>query len=176
MKKQRPSYGEKSNCDFAIDQLEPSVKGLAGLRFEAFQATGLAFCEQRFGRTDADLLAGDRFPDHELASLLPTAATVGFSLLPDFGSTQRAIPKPARRRNVGLLRPHLVQVARFVRLLSARFRFTLPRRGSISGTGMSVTAPESLIDRITRPTPASSIGCCSTPCCNNWRISPSSNS
>lgn len=73
----------------------------------------MALCEQRLGRSDTDLLAGDRFPDDELASLLPAAATVRSRLFADFGGTQRTIPKARGRSDDGVLRPG--------------FRGTLPR-------------------------------------------------
>ena len=100
-----PKLARKIKSHFTLDQFQSRLEWLAVLGLETSQRFGLARCEQRFGRSDTDLLAGDHLPDDELASLLPAAATVGSRQLVDFGGTPWTIPKAGGRSDDGILRP-----------------------------------------------------------------------
>src|SRR5262249_30780632 len=92
----RPITGRKAmsgpevEADLALFQLQPGVEGPSGLRLEALEHRAHAPTEQRPPRAGADLLAGDRLPDGDLAAAPPAAAAVRLLLLDDLRAAQGA--------------------------------------------------------------------------------------
>src|SRR5215212_1126470 len=75
-------------------ELERGGVGLSRLALEAFHLPGAALCKELFGLAFAQALAGDLFPDREVAPrLLPRRATVGLLRLDDGGAALGAGPE-----------------------------------------------------------------------------------
>src|SRR3712207_5147748 len=91
-------------------ELERGGVGFARLALETFQRSGASPCEKLFGLAFAEALAGDLFPDREVApGLLPRRATVGFLRLDDgspaLGAGTQRLAAAGRRRQLLPLHP-----------------------------------------------------------------------